>query len=64
MSENDLRDWQEPVVGLGGENRTGDEEKRTLSDNFGDCGSSSKKDDLFPHTTADMVCAQFSNPTL
>jgi len=45
------------VVGLGGEKLTGDEEEqRILLDDTlgGDEGRSSKKDDLFPHTTADM----------
>ena len=56
-------DWEEdgdPAVGLGGENRTGDEEEqRILLATGGDDGRSSKKDDLFPHTIADMLCAQF-----
>lgn len=53
------------MVGLGGENRTGDEEdQRILLDTGGDDGRSSKMDDLFPHTMADMLCAQFSDPTL
>lgn len=56
----------EAAAGLGGENRTGDEdEQRILLDDDtalgGDDGRSSKKDDLFPHTTADMFSAE---PTL
>jgi hypothetical protein len=55
--KDDVKLNGEAVVGLGGENRTGDEEEqRILLDDTlgGDEGRSSKKDDLFPHTTADM----------
>lgn len=45
----------------GGENRTGDEEEQRIRLETGelddeDDGISSKKDDLFPHTIADMLC--------
>lgn len=55
--KDDVKLNGEAMVGLGGENRTGDEEEqRILLDDTlgGDEGRSSKKDDLFPHTTADM----------
>lgn len=55
--KDDVKLNGEAVVGLGGEKLTGDEEEqRILLDDTlgGDEGRSSKKDDLFPHTTADM----------